>query len=81
MRRSAGIINSDRLLERVLQPDVLRRVRAARQHFVEVPFQKLVPAGASHAVSGLPMVVRDVIDLAIREAPGWVIVDYKTETR
>ena len=31
------------------------------------------------AGSGLPTIIRGVIDLAFLEPPGWVIVDYKTD--
>jgi ATP-dependent helicase/nuclease subunit A len=71
--------NAIELVGKVLNSDVLRRAKAARQYLVEVPFQKLVPAGAPTSVDGLPTLVRGVIDLAFREVPGWVIVDYKTD--
>lgn len=71
--------NAVEMVKQVLRSDILRRARAAKRHLVEVPFQKLVPAGAPHAVSGLPTIVRGVIDLAFHETPGWVIVDYKTD--
>jgi ATP-dependent helicase/nuclease subunit A len=67
------------MVKKVIRSNILRRARSASQHLVEVPFQKLVPAGAARAASGLPTVVRGVIDLAFREATGWVIVDYKTD--
>jgi ATP-dependent helicase/nuclease subunit A len=67
------------MVQQVLRSNVLRRARAASRYLVEVPFQKLVPAGAPRAVGGLPTIVRGVIDLAFFEPPGWVIVDYKTD--
>jgi ATP-dependent helicase/nuclease subunit A len=67
------------MVNQVLRSDVLRRARSAEQYLVEVPFQKLVPAGGPGAVDGLPTIVRGVIDLAFHEQAGWVIVDYKTD--
>ena len=38
-----------------------------------------MPLSASESSSGLPTVLRGVIDLVFLESSGWVIVDYKSE--
>ena len=54
------------------------------EHHVEVPFALLVSADErapdhAGAPTGMPQVLRGVVDLAYRTADGWRIVDYKTD--
>jgi ATP-dependent helicase/nuclease subunit A len=58
----------------VLSSELWKRMKAAEQAFVEIPF--------SHKVEGAgkPKVVSGVIDLAFKEKGEWVIADYKTDT-
>jgi ATP-dependent helicase/nuclease subunit A len=67
------------MVGKVLKSEILQRAKAARRRFLEVPFQKLILPTATSAVSGLPNVVRGVIDLSFEESAGWVIIDYKTD--
>ena len=59
---------------RVCRSELWRRAQAAKERLTETPFEILWPGDG-----GLPTLVRGVIDLAFREAAGWVIVDYKTD--
>ena len=59
---------------------------STREHHIEVPFALMVPdgrdegrAGEGGGTSGLPRLVRGVIDLVYRLDGGWRIVDYKTD--
>ena len=60
--------------------EIWRRAAAAGRVLVEVPFEICLPAG-DPLIDGeaVPVLVRGVIDLAFREAAGWVIVDWKTD--
>jgi ATP-dependent helicase/nuclease subunit A len=73
-----GVIET---VESVTQSDIWSRAQSGSKRLVEVPFETMLEnagngAGATQTV---PTIVRGVIDLAFREAAGWVIVDYKTE--
>ncbi len=61
------------LARSVMASDVWRRALDSEKRLMEVPFQ--IP----WEEEGLPAVLRGVIDLAFREADGWVLVDYKTD--
>ncbi|MBC7230592.1 MAG: UvrD-helicase domain-containing protein [Actinobacteria bacterium] len=61
------------LARSVMASDVWRRALDSEKRLMEVPFQIPWEDG------GLPAVLRGVIDLAFREADGWVLVDYKTD--
>jgi ATP-dependent helicase/nuclease subunit A len=64
-------------VERVIASELWRRAQGTQRFLAEVPVATPLPA--SKAASGLPTVLRGVIDLVILEAKGWVIVDYKSE--
>jgi ATP-dependent helicase/nuclease subunit A len=72
--------------------DIWRRATGAGRTLVEVPFEICLspgddlladPAGPGAGGQGgsarVPVLVRGVVDLAFREAAGWVIVDWKTD--
>lgn len=67
--------------------DVWARARASRERYTEVPFavdrsgrsNQSGPSGNEHG-DGQPHVWEGVIDLVFREAGGWVVADYKTDT-
>ncbi len=61
------------LIHRVMSSAVWKRASAGRPVLTEVPIRELRPQ------AGLPTLQNGVIDLAFREADGWVIVDYKTD--
>lgn len=61
----------------VMQSPLWTRAQAAETRLVEVPFA--LPRAAETSLDGLPMVLKGVVDLAFREADGWVIVDYKSD--
>ena len=63
------------LVGRVRASDLWRRAERADMRQPEVPFA--VERRAENG--GIPRLVEGVIDLAFREADGWVIVDYKTD--
>ncbi|MXW10183.1 MAG: AAA family ATPase, partial [Gammaproteobacteria bacterium] len=63
------------LVERVRASDLWRRAERVEVRQPEVPFA--VERRAENG--GIPRLVEGVIDLAFREADGWVIVDYKTD--
>ena len=63
------------LVELVRESELWRRAERARLRLPEVPFALERPADNG----GIPRLVEGVIDLAFREADGWVIVDYKTD--
>jgi ATP-dependent helicase/nuclease subunit A len=63
------------LVEGVRGSPSWRRAQAAEARLVEAPFA--LPLDAEDGDK--PTIVEGVIDLAFREADGWVIVDYKTD--
>ncbi len=63
------------LVGRVRASGLWRRAERADLRHPEVPFAVDRPAENG----GIPRLVEGVIDLAFREADGWVIVDYKTD--
>ena len=63
------------LVGRVRASELWRRAERAGMRRPEVPFA--VERRAENG--GIPRLVEGVIDLAFREAGGWVIVDYKTD--
>ena len=63
------------LVGRVRASELWRRAERADVRQPEVPFALERPADNG----GIPRLVEGVIDLAFREADGWVIVDYKTD--
>jgi ATP-dependent helicase/nuclease subunit A len=68
--------------------DLWRRAVTAERVLVEVPFDICLrpgdplfdAQGAAREGDAVPVLVRGVIDLAFREAAGWVIVDWKTDS-
>ncbi len=64
----------------VMGSDIWIRAQASPCRLVEVPFQTLMPTDPNDANS-VPTILRGVIDLVFREDQGWVVVDYKTDTR
>ena len=64
-------------VEQVSTSNLWRRAQNAQCCLTEVPLAMPVPV--SKADSGLPTVLRGVIDLVFQEVKGWVIVDYKSE--
>jgi len=80
------------VVDAVRGSEIWRRAAAAGRTLVEVPFEiclapgdDLVPGLAAAGerwpggAGAVPVLVRGVIDLAFREAAGWVIVDWKTD--
>ena len=63
------------LVGRVRASELWRRAERADMRQPEVPFAVERPAENG----GIPRLAEGVIDLAFREADGWVIVDYKTD--
>jgi ATP-dependent helicase/nuclease subunit A len=61
----------------VIASPLWQRALAAERSLAEVPIAYLLAAHESN--SGLPTVLRGVIDLVFKEDRGWVIVDYKSE--
>jgi ATP-dependent helicase/nuclease subunit A len=59
----------------VMRSELWARARQSERWLVEVPFTLLIDRTGEPAST----VVRGVIDLAFREASGWVLVDYKTD--
>ena len=57
----------------VMESDLWERAQSAEKCLTEVPFRRL------EGDDDVPLLTRGVIDLAFREAGGWVIVDYKTD--
>jgi ATP-dependent helicase/nuclease subunit A len=57
----------------VMYSEVWQRLERAEEAMTEVPFSLYIQEG------GLPQVVSGVIDLAFKEADGWVLADYKTD--
>ncbi|NPV70164.1 MAG: UvrD-helicase domain-containing protein [Firmicutes bacterium] len=66
-----GLIN---LVVPVVRSPLWSRMRNAEMRLFEVPFATRVDAGSPLTV------VTGVIDLVFKEADGWVLVDYKTDT-
>lgn len=64
-------------VDAVVSSDLWRRAQAAERRIVEIPFQLCLTAEENE--TGLPTIIRGVIDLAFRENGVWVIVDYKTD--
>ena len=65
------------VVQSVLKSDIWQRAQASEKRLVEVPFEHCL--AASDSETGLPTLVRGVIDLMFQEDDGWVIVDYKTD--
>jgi ATP-dependent helicase/nuclease subunit A len=63
-----------------MRSEIWQRAAKSSRRLVEVPFQTLAPSTTASA-SGVPTIVRGVIDLIFHEDSGWVIVDYKTDER
>jgi ATP-dependent helicase/nuclease subunit A len=61
----------------VIESEIWKRAQEAEHCLTEVPIA--MPVLAAESETGLPTVVRGVIDLAFKEKTGWVIVDYKSE--
>jgi ATP-dependent helicase/nuclease subunit A len=59
----------------VMKADIWQRALASNRRLVEVPFEILLEREAS-----VPILVRGSIDLVFKEADGWVLVDYKTDS-
>lgn len=66
-----------RVVEQVTSSEIWRRALNSKRWLVEVPFVTHITAEQS--TTGLPTVLRGVIDLAFEEQDGWVVVDYKTD--
>ena len=64
----------------VMDSEIWKRAQASNHRLAEVPFLTLMPVDAADS-SGVPRILRGVIDLAFHEPNGWVIVDYKTDAR
>lgn len=64
-------------VDSMVRSEIWTRARAAQHRLVEVPFQRRIPAEGDG--NGRPTIMRGVIDLAFKEADGWVIVDYKSD--
>lgn len=62
------------LVRRVRESELWRRALTADERHVEVPFAASLPPK-----DAVPLTVEGVVDLAFREADGWVIADYKTD--
>jgi ATP-dependent helicase/nuclease subunit A len=60
----------------VLASALWKRVLQGSQRLTEVPISYLAPGNGA---TGIPTILRGVIDLAFREPAGWIIVDYKSE--
>lgn len=61
------------LVYQVTDSAIWKRAQDAEKVLVEVPFQRL------YATEPIPQILRGQIDLAFKEADGWVVVDYKTD--
>ena len=66
-----------RVVEQVTSSDIWVRALNSKQWLVEVPFVTRITAEQS--TTGLPTMLRGVIDLTFEEQDGWVVVDYKTD--
>jgi ATP-dependent helicase/nuclease subunit A len=64
-------------VERVIASALWQRALRAQRRLTEVPLGIYIAANESD--SGLPTIMRGVIDLVFLESDGWVIVDYKSE--
>ena len=62
------------VVTQVSKAEFWQEARGSAECLVEVPF-----AVRQDDASGLPTVVRGVIDLVFRAADGWKILDYKTD--
>ena len=72
-----GTSRVDELLETVasvIKSDVWSRAQAASRCYSELPMETY-----TENESGIPQLIRGVIDLIFEEDGGWVIVDYKTD--
>ncbi len=61
------------LVRGIISSDIWKRAARTGQYLVEVPFAVTEPD------NGATSIIEGVIDLAFREADGWVVVDYKTD--
>jgi ATP-dependent helicase/nuclease subunit A len=83
-REREGIVDEDKRVEELLecvrsvrQSEIWKRAQKSQRVLPEVPIMMM--GGADMSPDGRPILLRGVIDLAFREAGGWVIVDYKTD--
>ncbi len=63
------------LVSRVQRSELWARAMRSSQRYPQVPFAAPRPA----APGTIPEMIEGVIDLAFREADGWVVADYKTD--
>jgi ATP-dependent helicase/nuclease subunit A len=65
----------------ILGSHLWKRMLASKERLTEVPFAIKSPSNAlGENGSDSPVVLSGTIDLIFREARGWVLVDYKTDT-
>jgi ATP-dependent helicase/nuclease subunit A len=69
---AAGVVRS------VMGSEIWARAVGSERRFVEVPFEVLLEDLGGERPP-VPTLLRGAVDLAFREADGWVIVDYKTD--
>ncbi|HPZ43889.1 MAG TPA: UvrD-helicase domain-containing protein [Bacillota bacterium] len=67
-----------KLVKRIMQSTIWRRMLRSKKRFVEVPFSVKVEEEKQDFKGGT--IVSGIIDLVFLEDGGWVIVDYKTDT-
>ncbi len=65
-------------VKRVMSSELWTRARQSPRVLVETPFQTLFSDAESDS-SGVPLILRGVIDLIFQEDGAWVLVDYKTD--
>lgn len=72
------------IVARFKESDLWKRLNAAVERFVEVPFSIKIEEGHElydlyRGDANVPIILTGVIDLIFKEADGWVVVDYKSD--
>ena len=73
-----GVARTDELLSTVRSvaaSEIWRRATASKRCFSELPIEAYI----TDSTTGIPTLIRGVIDLIFEESDAWTIVDYKTD--
>jgi ATP-dependent exoDNAse (exonuclease V) beta subunit len=79
-RDAAELSEVLRVVEAVESSPLWRRVKAADERYVEVPFALMAPRREVGLDEEGDTLLHGTIDLAFREGDRWFIIDYKTDS-
>ncbi|MEI6100312.1 MAG: UvrD-helicase domain-containing protein [Eubacteriales bacterium] len=74
-----AIADHAEMIDAFFETELAKRIRNSPKVIKETPFNLLVPANEVGYMSGIPVTVQGVLDLAFMEGGQWILVDYKTD--